>query len=243
MTIKCNYCPLRRLPIHVPLTAEEVAAMERFKVGELVVDPGTPLLLEGSNSPQLFTALSGQGRRYKMLENGQRQIINFVFPGDLLGLQAAMMSEMGHSVEATTAMVLCVFDRKEFYTFLQSNPQRAYSVAWACAVEEHFLGDSILTLGQRSALESVAWAFAKIWRRLSALDLERDGGVPLPHRQQDLADALGLSLVHTNKTIGHLRDRQIAHWSGGRLSIADWEKLCAIAQVDPRADVPKRPLF
>lgn len=65
--------------------------MQRFKVGELVVDAGTPILLEGSNSPQLFTALRGMGLRYRHLTNGERQEINFVFPGNFLGLQAGLM--------------------------------------------------------------------------------------------------------------------------------------------------------
>lgn len=243
MSIKCRNCPLRKHPCHATLDGGDVTAMERFKVGELVVDPGTPLLMEGSNSPQLFTALEGQGVRYKTLPNGRRQVINFVFPGDFLGLQAAVMSEMRHSVEATTAMILCVFDRKEYFHFLQQYPERAYDMTWACAVEEHFLGDSIVTLGQRSAVERIAWAYAKIWRRLSSLDLVKREGASLPHRQQDLADAVGLSLVHTNKTIARLRDRQIAQWSDGKLTISDWPGLCKIAQVSSDMTPETRPLF
>lgn len=217
--------------------------MDRFKVGELVVDPGTPLLMEGSNSPQLFTALSGQGVRHKTLPNGRRQVINFVFPGEFLGLQAAVMSEMQHSVEATTSMVLCVFDRAEYFNFVKQHPERGYDMTWVCAVEEHFLGDSIVTLGQRQARERVAWAFAKIWRRLSAIDLATSRGVPLPHRRQDLADALGLSLVHMNKTISKLRAAGIVDWSDGHLQIHDWPTLCDIAQVPEDLTVEKRPLF
>lgn len=60
--------------------------MEHFKMGELVVDPGATILMEGSNSPQLYTVLRGQGVRYKTLPNGRRQVINFLFPGDFTGL-------------------------------------------------------------------------------------------------------------------------------------------------------------
>lgn len=95
------------------MSDDDVVGMQKFKVGELVVDAGTPILLEGSNSPQLYTALHGMGLRYRHLTNGERQVINFVMPGDFLGLQAGLMKEMGHSVEATTKMTLCVFDRNE----------------------------------------------------------------------------------------------------------------------------------
>ena len=100
MTTQCRYCPLRRKDAFLPMSKEEVSFMEKFKSGELTVEPGTPILLEGSNSPQLYTALTGMGIRDKTLENGSRQVISFVFPGDFMGLQAGMLGEMGHSVEA-----------------------------------------------------------------------------------------------------------------------------------------------
>ncbi|MCA8880959.1 MAG: Crp/Fnr family transcriptional regulator [Rhodobacteraceae bacterium] len=243
MRYSCRSCPLRKQEFFAPMSGDEIQAMQRFKVGELAVEAGTPLLMEGSNSPQLFTALSGQGVRYKTLPNGRRQVITFVFPGDFLGLQAGVMAEMQHSAEATTDMLLCVFDRSELWTFFRTHPERGYDMTWLCAVEEHFLGESILTLGQRSALERVAWAFLQIWARLEALGLRQDGWVPLPHRQQDLADALGLSLVHTNKTIRQLRNMQVATWSDGRLSVSDIDRLEEIAQTERDEAVRLRPLF
>ena len=105
--------------------------MQRFKVGELTVDPQTTILMEGSNSPQLFTALHGLGLRYKLLEDGSRQVINFVFPGDFLGLQAGVMGEMGHSVEASSRMTLCVFDRAELWSLFKSHPDVARRIGGA----------------------------------------------------------------------------------------------------------------
>ncbi|MCA8884499.1 MAG: Crp/Fnr family transcriptional regulator [Rhodobacteraceae bacterium] len=243
MPVKCQNCPLRKHDLFVPMTADEIQAMTRFKVGELAVDPGTPLLMEGSNSPQLYTALHGMGLRYKTMENGRRQVINFVFPGDFLGLQAGVMAEMQHSVEATTSMLLCVFDRSELWSFFRSHPERAYDMTWACAVEDHFLGESLVTLGQRTAAERVGWAFLRIWDRLNALGLQQQGAVPMPYRQQDLADALGLSLVHTNKVIGSLRRRQIANWRDGVLSVTDRETLEDLSLTGSDNTTPPRPLF
>ena len=149
MTTPCRDCPLRRQPLFVPFTEEEILFMERFKTGELVVGPGTTVLMEGSNSPQLYTVLRGQGVRHKTLENGRRQVINFLFPGDFTGLQAGLMGEMKHSVEARTQMTLCVFDRAELWQLFKEQPARAYDLTWIAAVEEHFLGETIATLGQR----------------------------------------------------------------------------------------------
>lgn len=202
--------------------------MQRFKVGELVVDAGTPILMEGSNSPQLFTVLHGMGLRHKLLENGERQVLNFVFPGDFLGLQAGVMGEMGHSIEATTKMTLCVFDRSELWSYIKAQPERGFELAWLAAVEEHFMGEALTTVGQRTAIQAVAWALVRIYLRTKATGNGKDGTMRFPFRQKDLADALGLSLVHTNKTIGILKAKQLIGWQGDSIKLYD---LAALAEV------------
>ena len=62
MGIDCRYCPLHKKDAFVTMTREELEFMQKFKVGELSVDPGTTILMQGSNSPQLYTVLSGMGR-------------------------------------------------------------------------------------------------------------------------------------------------------------------------------------
>ena len=233
MATPCTACPLRRLDCFSPMEPGEIDFMQTFKSGELTVDPGSQILMEGSNSPQLFTVLEGMGLRYKTLANGRRQVVNFVWPGDFLGLQAGVMGEMGHSVEATTRMRLCVFDRGSIWRLFQNHPQRAYDLTWLAAVEEHFLGEALSSLGQRSAIERMAWAFVRLHARAEALALARpDGSFPLPYRQQDLADALGLSLVHTNKTLARLRDRQLVSWNEGAVTIFDLEALADLGQAE-----------
>lgn len=230
--VPCAACPLRKRPIFEPFTPDEVVFMQKFKVGELTVDNGTTILMEGSNSPQLYTVLRGQGIRYKTLENGRRQVINFLFPGDFAGLQAGLMGEMKHSVEASSDMVLCVFDRAELWQMFRAQPGRAYDLTWISAVEEHFLGETIASLGQRDASQRVAWALLRMYERLAAVGMAEAGMVPLPFRQQDLADALGLSLVHTNKTLARLREMQLVNWREGRLHIPDRVALSRLAIVD-----------
>lgn len=242
MTTDCANCPLRRHDLFATFSDQHLKAIQKFKVGEITVDPGTPLLLEGSNSPQLFTALRGMGLRYKTLPNGRRQVLNFVFPGDFLGLQAGLMNEMGHSIEATSHMTLCVFNRSELWSFFRNHPERAYDITWLAAVEEHFLGETLATIGQRSALEAISWALVRIFQRGKALGLVRDNTMALPFRQQDMADALGLSLVHTNKTLGRLRDLQMANWSDGQLTVYDLDLLMEKGEMEA-GPLPVRPLM
>ena len=242
MATKCEYCPLRRKDLFASMTSNQVSDMQRFKVGELVVDPGTPILLQGSNSPQLYTILHGMGIRYRLLSNGERQVVSFVFPGDFLGLQAGLMGEMGHSVEATTKLTLCVFDRKELWSFIKAEPERGFELAWLAAVEENFLGEALTTVGQRTALQAVAWALVRIYLRMKACGMAMGEKMRFPFRQQDLADALGLSLVHTNKTIAALKSRQLIGWSESEVQLHDIAQLAKIGLTDLK-DPKKRPIM
>ncbi len=242
MVIPCDKCPLRNCSLFHEMTEDELVFMLRFKAGELQINPGTTVLSEGSNSPQLYTVLEGMGTRYKTLEDGQRQVVNFLFPGDFIGLQAGLMGEMKHSVEATTAMRLCVFRRSDLWEMFKNHPTRAYDVTWLAAVEEHFLGETLTVMGQREARQRIAWALLRIHHRLRAVGLEKHGSVPLAFRQQDLADALGLSLVHTNKTLRLLRELGYVNWSQGRLSIIDRPALVSFAGSPPEP-LEKRPLI
>lgn len=139
-------------------------------------------------------------------------------------------------------MVLCVFKRSDLWNMFKSHPDRAFDLTWIAAIEEHFLGETLAAGGQREAGQRVAWALLRIYRRLSAVGMEAEGSVPMAFRQRDLADAPGLSLVHTNKTLSRLRDDGLAVWSNGKLSITDPKALARYAHIEPEP-LEKRPLL
>lgn len=243
MVTKCSECPLRALDRFLPFSDQDVRFMEKFKVGELEVAARTTFLTEGSSSRQLYTVLRGLGLRYKLLPNGRRQVLNFIYPGDFVGLQAALLGEMKHSADATTRMTLCVFDRKEFAGLFRHNPDRAFDVTWLAAVEEHFLGGAISTLGQREGRARLAWALTRIYYRSKSLGLLDGDTVEFPFKQQDLADALGLSLVHTNKTLAKFRAMGLIDWLGPILTFHDIRELENIAMTDAEEHTSTRPLM
>ncbi|MCE3518985.1 Crp/Fnr family transcriptional regulator, partial [Escherichia coli] len=109
-----------------PHDKDELEFLSGFKTGELVADAGTTFLVEGANSAHLFTVLSGWAFRYKTLEDGRRQILNYVLPGDLIGLQGSLMKEMQHSIEAMSPVILCVFQRDKLPNLFRTFPSLAY---------------------------------------------------------------------------------------------------------------------
>jgi CRP-like cAMP-binding protein len=237
----CEACPLRPLPVFREFEPEELAFVSRFKRGELAVDRGASVLVEGSHSAHLYTVLSGWGFRYKLLPDGRRQILNYVMPGDLIGLQGSVMGEMQHSVEALSAMLLCVFEREKLHDLYRNYPGLAYDITWLASREERMLDENLLSVGRRTAIERCAYLLAFIGMRAKAVGLNGRKPVEIPITQQHVADTLGLSLVHTNKTIRKLANRGLIAWRDGGCTVADMDGLCDLADWEGLGE-DRRPL-
>ncbi|WP_292897863.1 Crp/Fnr family transcriptional regulator [Nitratireductor sp.] len=226
-SLPCEKCPLRKLELFRDFDECELEFIGRFKKGDLAVKKGATVLVEGAHNPHLYTVLSGWGFRYKLLEDGRRQIVNYVMPGDLVGLQGSLLGEMKHSVEALSNMVLCVFEKAELFSLYREFPELAYDITWIASREECMLDDNLLTVGRRTALEKVAYLLMFILERSRQSGLTRNGTVSLT--QQHVADTLGLSLVHTNKTIARLAERGLLKWEDGGCRILNPEALAELA--------------
>jgi CRP-like cAMP-binding protein len=241
--IPCIRCPLRRLDGFRDFSPPELDFVSDFKIGELLADPGMTVLGEGERHPQLYTVLSGWGFRYKILEDGRRQILNYILPGDMVGLQGNIMMEMQHSVEALTRMTLCTFERERLMVLYQRHPTLAYDITWLAAREESMLDEHLLSVGRRSAAERAAYLLVFLDSRAKSTgSVARDQLVTLPLTQQHVADTLGLSLVHTNKTLRKLADQGLIRWLDRGCEVLNVEGLRQVAQWWPPAE-SKRPFI
>ncbi|MBX5157307.1 MULTISPECIES: Crp/Fnr family transcriptional regulator [unclassified Rhizobium] len=224
----CQQCPLRPLPHFREFSRDELEFVSSFKRGELAVDAGSTILVEGAHSAHLFTVLAGWGFRYKMLEDGRRQILNYIMPGDLIGLQGTIAGEMQHSVEALSPVSLCVFERDRLMTLYNKHPSLAFDITWIAAREERILDEHLLSIGRRTALERAAYLIAFLFERGRKLNLF-NGRKFIPITQQHIADTLGLSIVHTNKTLKKLGERRLIRWQERGCEVLNGEELMAIA--------------
>lgn len=232
IAVKCEQCPLRSIDAFREFEPKELGFIQSFKTGELNSDPGATIFVEGANSAHLFTVLSGWGFRYKTLEDGRRQILNYALPGDLVGLQGSLLGEMDHSFEALTPMRLCIFERARLAELYKLYPSLAYDMTWIAAREERILDEHLLSVGRRTAIERAAYLLAHLHARATVAGLNQGKKVKMPVTQQHVADTLGLSVVHTNKTLKKLSDRKLVEWldkgctvinSDGLAKIASWE--------------------
>ena len=200
--------------------------------GELVAEPGAMILSEGAHSAQLFTLLSGWAFRFKTLEDGRRQILNYCLPGDLIGLQGSVIGAMDHSVEALSPAVLCVFQRDHMNELFRNQPGLSFDITWLASREERMLDENLLSVGRRSALERAAYLVAFLYKRAVSVGPAEPKSLLIPISQQHVADTLGLSIVHTNKTLKKLVDRQLIRWHDRACEVLDVNGLMGVAGWD-----------
>lgn len=228
----CITCPLLACEGLRPPDPEQRAWLQAFKAGEIRVAKGDTVLAQGAWSTGVFTLLSGMLVRYRLLEDGRRQIINFMFPGDLVGLQGAFDDPLLHGVEALTPALLCHFPRDRFFDLVTSHPRLSFDVTWLAAKEEAALEEHIVALGQRSARERIAYLALFLVQRGIDTGMTRDGVLEIAVNQSQIADMLGLSLVHTNRTLQALRRAELVSWTASEISIPDMATARAFAHFD-----------
>jgi len=240
--VPCERCPLRPLHVFRDFSPEELAFVSEFKSGELTAEAGTTLFMQGTNSAHLYTLLSGWAFRYTTLPDGRRQILNFAFPGEFLGLQGTVINEMQHSVEVLTQSILCVFPRDKLWELYTRYPSLAFDITWLAAREEQLLDEHLLSVGRRSALERTAYILLHLYCRAEDVGLAKDRKVLFPFTQQHIADTLGMSLVHANKTLRRLYNMKVLRWQDRIFEILDWDRLAEIALYEVNDKKP-RPLI
>ncbi|MGE0768895.1 MAG: Crp/Fnr family transcriptional regulator [Hyphomicrobiaceae bacterium] len=228
-TTPCSACPIRKLGAYREFDATELAFIESFKVGELSVKAGSHVFLEGHDSAHMFTVLNGWMLRYKVLEGGGRQVLNFAVRGDFLGLQGVIFDKMLHSVQAMSDGRLCVFSRERIWELYQKHAGLGYDLTWIASREESIMADHLVAVGQRPAIERIAYVLLYLFDRARRAGMLQGKRLNIPITQEHIADTMGLSVVHTNKSIRILRERKLIDWRRNTLTLLDEEKLSELA--------------
>jgi CRP-like cAMP-binding protein len=240
--VPCFECALRACGAFKPINELELAFINEMKRDHLVLPPGADIIAAGQEQAELYTLYAGWAFRSKTLPDGRRQILNFLLPGDLIGLQAAMFEASSYGAEALTEVQLCLLPRRKVWQVFENMPELAFDVTWLGAREESHVDENLLSAGRRSAAERIAALIISLYKRLDALKLVINGAMPFPLSQQHIADALGLSLVHTNKSLAKLRRLGMFSISGETLLLSNPKALESLAQYFDE-ETPKRPLI
>ncbi len=242
MRIPCFECALRASGAFKPISELELAVINEMKRDHLVLPAGADIIATGQEQAELYTLYAGWAFRSKTLPDGRRQILNFLLPGDLIGLQAAMFEAPLYGAEALTEVQLCLLPRRKVWALFENMPELAFDLTWLGAREESHIDENLTSVGRRNATERIAALIISLYKRLDALKLVVNGAMPFPLSQQHIADALGLSLVHTNKSLAKLRRLGMFSQTNGTLLLSNPHALANLAQYFDE-ETPKRPLI
>lgn len=211
------------------LEADEERAA-RAHLGEPHFQPsGQELIAEGEHLNRPSLLLEGWALRQRMLSDGRRQIISFILPGDGFGFSPR---HDGVSWSSTVALTPVAIARMPLLSeTLHRMPQTALSrTAWNMLdLEERCLVNEAVRLGRQSAYERLVHLLLEFHDRLDAVGLVRDGAFTMPFTQEVLSDALGLSTVHTNRTLQQLRRERLIETRMPTVQLLDLSLLAEIA--------------
>ena len=129
MQISCFECELRACGLFKPVTPNELGAINEIKRDHIALPAGSEIIRIGDENPEIYTLYSGWAFRFQTLPDGRRQILNFLLPGDLLGLQAAMFDAAQHGIEALTDVQLCLLPRRRVWSFFGEMPGYSRSMS------------------------------------------------------------------------------------------------------------------
>jgi CRP-like cAMP-binding protein len=192
-------------------------------------EPGEDIMTEGDHSPDCHVVLSGLAARYKLLPDGERQIMAFLVPGDLCDAEIFILKEMDHSVSAMTPTTVGLISGELMKELLRKPGNMAEALWWGTLTDLGVLRERIVDLGRRDAHERMAHLLYEMLIRYRMVGLTADESFNFPVTQNDLADATGMSLVHVNRTLQRLRADNLVEFKDRRLTILDPARLKQVA--------------
>lgn len=226
---------LLRLNSFRPLTPEaEIALAKAIRPRIVKAAAGQDILSPGESTEQVRFILSGWLARYKMLEDGRRQIVSFILPGDTCDAFGHLLHESDHSIVTLTAVTYAELDRKRFDELIAIDQCLAEAFWCETLVSLSIAREWIVNVGRRVALERVAHLLCEIVERLRRVDLLDDNTCAFPVTQMDLADATGLSIVHLNRTLQELRGNGLIVLRDRNLTVLDPIMLQTVGMFQPQ---------
>jgi len=230
ITEKATQPALTRLSRLAALDAVDRARIDAA-IGHIrILEQRRELMREGDELPQPLLILTGWAAQTRQLSDGRRQIIRLLLPGDLIGACRVAAPRAQATVAALTGLSYCALPARSALA-PASGLVNAYDRS--SALEEHYLLAQITRLGRLNAYERIADLYLELHERLALADLAADGRLPAPLTQDVLADLLGLTSVHVNRTLQAMRREQVLTVQNGQVVLNDPAALACMVDFRP----------
>ncbi|MET3725769.1 Crp/Fnr family transcriptional regulator [Sphingomonas trueperi] len=170
------------------------------------------LILAGQRTPGPLLVLDGWLGRVQLFSDGRHQILSFLLPGDVIQDARTFQPVAPSTITALCEAVLCPAPAAE-----DEGLREAYAAS--AALDEIYLLRQIARLGRMSAYERIQDWLCEIHERLLLAGRAGPESFPMPLTQEMLADALGLTSVHVNRTLQAMRRDGVLEWRGGTVRL------------------------
>ena len=190
------------------------------------------LIREGDRPLHCPLLLEGFACRYKALENGQRQIMAFHVPTDLCDLPSLLLKRIDYSIGTLTPAKIALIPRTTILGWAQSYPSLGRLLWRATLIDASVSREWIVNVGRRTAYQRTAHLLCELLLQMRSAGLAQGLVCEMPLTQVELADALGLTPVHVNRTLQWLRNEGLVEFGGGTLTVRNWRELKRAAGFD-----------
>ncbi|MGH1592215.1 Crp/Fnr family transcriptional regulator [Methylobacterium phyllosphaerae] len=215
------------------LSETEKAALLTLPLHVAIFETGQDLVRECDRPSQCFAVLDGFVSVYKTTRSGKRQVMAFHVPGDLPDLQSLHLKMLDNSISAVGQCRVGFVQHDAIRHLMRAHP-RLEAVFWrSTLIDAALVREGMLNVGRREAYARMAHLFCELMTRLEVVGLAPDRTCPLPMTQPELADALGITPVHVNRTVRDLKAAGLITLRSRQLTVNDWEGLKAAAEFDP----------
>ncbi|MEZ5829646.1 MAG: Crp/Fnr family transcriptional regulator [Dongiaceae bacterium] len=190
--------------------------------------PGENLFIQGDDVRSICVLHAGWAFRYQCLEDGRRQIVDFVLPGDVLGVDSSTHAPYG--VEALSPCSWVIISREAFFADLRRQPALSMKLVDLLSAAQLRAFEQMTSVGRRTARERVAYLLLDLARRVRKSASACEGvEITMPLMLSHIGDALGLATETVCRCLGELKRAGILVFSAGRLEILDIDGLSDLA--------------
>ena len=222
----CYTCPNRYFRFCKSLLNGSSSEFDAHAVKNLVFTAKQFLYHQGDMNHELFVLREGWVMLTRISEDGKRQVFRSVLPGDILGFQQYLHSPAIYSAIALVDSVVCRVPN--IVKLCSTQPEIALSLASAAACDMMLTERYLTQITHRSAREKIAFMILELYHRLRLQRLNRGYSIHFPLKQEDIADTLGLTTIHVNRTLHALKDEGLLAIHKHELTILDYAALCTL---------------
>jgi len=180
---------------------------------------------EGDYPTECALLVKGFAYRQKLLHNGARQIISIHIPGEFVDLQNSMLSLADHNVQSLSRCETATVPIAALQALMKRSPAIAKAMWLDTLIDSSIFREWVVNVGRRDAKTRIAHLLCELALRMEASGAGSGPTYHFPLTQDQLADATGLTPVHTNRTLQSLRRDGLITLSSNALTVLDWERL------------------